>query len=77
MRRLGHDASCIWVSIKTTGNGSWLIYLFILGMVSVVWELGFLPLSLCSRFQRIFIIPVDLIFMYVLRSSGFGNTPLL
>jgi hypothetical protein len=36
MRRLGHDASCIWVSIKTIGNGSWLIYLFILGMVSVV-----------------------------------------
>jgi uncharacterized membrane protein SirB2 len=77
MRRLGHDASCIWVSIKTTGNGSWLIYLFILVMVSVVFGAWVLPLSLCNRFQRIFIMLVDLVFMYVLRSSRFGNTPLL
>jgi hypothetical protein len=54
----------------------WFICLFWVWFL-LFWELGFLPLSLCSRFQRIFIIPVDLIFMYVFWSSGFGNTPLL
>jgi len=69
MRRLGHDASCIWVSIKTTGNGSWLIYLFYgygfccfgsLGFCLFLCVVGFSESSLsrliwflCMRFEAL------------------------